>query len=104
MTELELVTITQKSLIAAGLGNFTSKQVRWVLRIAGSAMAATLSEGEPVMLPNLGKLKTTTRHARSWRNPLTGTETTVRARRIVSFAPTAALRESLAIPDPLHTP
>ena len=83
MTEAELAAVTQKRLIDAGLGNFTHKQVRTVLRMAGAAMATTLAEGNPVTLPNLG---------------------TISARRIVSFAPTAALRESLTIYDIFHTP
>ena len=103
MTESELVTLTQKSLRAEGLGNFTPKQVRTVLRMAGSIAALVLASGDPAVLPNLGKLKTTLRPALPWRHPLTGATTTVPARRIVSFAPTATLRESLAIPEYEHT-
>jgi nucleoid DNA-binding protein len=97
MTESELVIATQKRLNAAGLGGFTPKQVRAVLRMAGAITAATLAEGDPTVLPNLGKLKTTFRPARSWRNPLAGVDTIVPARRIVSFAPTGALRKALVI-------
>jgi nucleoid DNA-binding protein len=103
MTESELVTLTQRSLNAAGLGKFTPKQVRAVLRMAGAITAASVAAGDPAVLPNLGKLKTTLRPARPWRNPLTGATTTVPRRRIVSFAPTAALRESLVIPEYEHT-
>ena len=97
MTESELVATTQKRPRAAGLGNFTPEHVRVVLRMAGAITAATLTAGDPAVLPNLGKLKTTFRPARSWRNPLAGVDTIVPARRIVSFAPTGALRKALVI-------
>ena len=99
MTESELVTLTQKSLRAAGRGQLYRGQVRAVLRMAGSIAASVLANGDPTVLPNLGKLKTTFRPTRSWRNPLAGVDTIVPARRIVSFAPTGALREALVITD-----
>ena len=47
-----------------------------------------------VTLPGLGKLKTTTRAARTGRNPQTGAEIQIPAKRAPTFTPAKALKDA----------
>lgn len=55
-----------------------------------------LARGDEVALPPLGKFVTVQRNARKGRNPHTGEELDIPARRAVKFKPSASLRGLVA--------
>ena len=68
-------------------------------------MAKALTAGEEVLLSNFGKFVIRDKVARPGRNPKTGTEVTVSARRVVTFNASNALRARVAAsPQDLSSP
>jgi len=73
--------------------------VESVLDVAGRVITAHLASADAdadaeVTLPGLGKLKTTTRAARTGRNPQTGAEIQIPAKRAPTFTPAKALKDA----------
>ncbi len=60
-----------------------------------SVVHAALVQGKEVKLPNLGKLSTRERAARSGRNPRTGEPAEIPAKTVVSFKPSKALTDAV---------
>lgn len=58
-------------------------------------LAEALSKGERVALPGLGVFKVRERAARKGRNPQTGKEITIPARKVVVFTPGKPLKEKV---------
>ncbi len=54
-----------------------------------------LSNGESISIPGLGVFSIRERKARKGKNPLTGKEITISARKIIVFTPAKSLKESL---------
>ncbi len=74
--------------------------VESVLDVAGRVITAHLASADAdadaeVTLPGLGKLKTTTRAARTGRNPATGVAIEIPARVAVKFSASKGLDEAL---------
>ena len=59
------------------------------------AVKAALERGEDVKITNFGTFQVRAKAARKGRNPITGDEITISARRVVTFKPSVALREGL---------
>lgn len=59
------------------------------------ALAEGIKKGERIAIPSLGVFKVVTRKPRKGRNPKTGKEIKIPARKAVSFKPSAALKEKL---------
>ena len=77
-----------------GIG-VTREQTKAIMDKFFDLVAAELVKGEYVILPALGKLKIKERPARKARNPRTGEEIEVAARKDVSFVLCANLKEHL---------
>ena len=56
---------------------------------------AALESGEDVKLTNFGTFQVREKKARPGRNPITGDEITISARRVVTFKPSQTLRSEL---------
>ncbi len=89
MTKAELV-----SAIAKGAG-LTKKQADAALKATVSALSSALKKGERVAVPGLGIFTVRTRAERKGRNPRTGAEIKIPARKVVVFKPAKDLRESV---------
>lgn len=89
MTKAELV-----SAIAKGAG-ITKKQADAALKAAIQAVSEALKKGERVAVPGFGIFAVRTRAARKGRNPRTGAEIKIPARKAVVFRPAKDLRESV---------
>ena len=89
MTKAELV-----SAIAKGAG-ITKKQADAALKAAIQAVSEALKKGERVAVPGFGIFAVRTRAARKGRNPRTGAEIEIPARKVVVFRPAKDLRESV---------
>ena len=89
MTKAELVSAIAKE---AGL---TKKQADAALKATVSALSSALKKGERVAVPGLGIFTVRTRAERKGRNPRTGAEIKIPARKVVVFKPAKDLRESV---------
>ncbi|MEJ7556418.1 MAG: HU family DNA-binding protein [Aquificaceae bacterium] len=89
MTKAELV-----SAIAKGAG-ITKKQADAALKSAIQAVSEALKKGERVAIPGFGIFVVRTRAERKGRNPRTGAEIKIPARKVVTFRPAKELRESV---------
>ena len=54
-----------------------------------------LEKGNPVMISGFGKWTVKSKKARIGRNPKTGEDVTIEARKVVTFRPSAVLRDDL---------
>jgi len=63
--------------------------LEWVLTLSKS----TLQRGEEISITGFGKFRVRTKKARIGRNPRTGEEITIPARRVVTFHASALLKE-----------
>ena len=54
-----------------------------------------LEKGSPVMVSGFGKWTVKAKKARVGRNPKTGEDVTIEARKVVTFSPSAVLRDDL---------
>jgi integration host factor subunit alpha len=57
------------------------KVLDWILAL----LKSTLQQGEPIVIANFGKFAVRSKRARKGRNPRTGEETMIPARRVVTF-------------------
>ena len=89
--------MNQSELIAktAAISGAPQKTVKAVLEAASAVAASTLTEGEEVTLPMLGKLVVKTRAARTGRNPKTGEAITIPAKRVPDFVASKQLKDTV---------
>lgn len=90
--------MNQSELIAkvASISGESRKAVEAVLKTTGDVIAAELNEGGEVALPGLGKIGVKQRDARNGRNPATGEEIVIPAKRVPHFTASKALKDAVA--------
>ena len=89
MTKSELISKTAEK---AGITKAVAERV---VNAAIEAVAEALSKGERVAIPGLGVFNVKQRKARKGRNPRTGKEITIPARKVVAFTAAKSLKEGL---------
>ncbi len=89
MTKAELV-----AKVAAGAG-VTKAQAGRCVNALVEALAEALEKGERTALPGLGVFSVKERKARKGRNPRTGEEITIPAKKAVVFHPAKSLKEKV---------
>lgn len=89
MTKAELV-----SAIAKG-ADISKKEADAALKAAIQAVSDALKKGERVAIPGFGIFTVRTRAERKGRNPKTGEEIKIPAKKVVTFKPAKDLRESV---------
>lgn len=72
------------------------KTVDFVLKNLGTVAANALARGDEVTLPGLGKLSVKQRAARTGRNPATGEEMQIAAKKVPHFGAAKALKDAVA--------
>lgn len=90
--------MTKDELIAGIAEQTGHKKVdtKLFLESLGNVIQETLSRGDEVVLPKLGKLSTVLRDSRSGRNPITGEKLTIPSHKAVKFKPLKELKDALA--------
>lgn len=73
----------------------THANAKETINVMVGAMKNALNAGETVSLVGFGSFSVVTRSARKGRNPQTGKEISVPARKVVKFKPGADLKKSL---------
>ncbi len=74
---------------------FSKKESLDLLESVISIMKSTLESGEDVKISGFGKFEVKQKKDRKGRNPATGEAITIEARRILSFKPSALLRQRI---------
>ncbi|MCX7738479.1 MAG: HU family DNA-binding protein [Hydrogenothermaceae bacterium] len=89
MTKSELVAKTAEK---AGI---TKASAERAVNAAIEAVIEALTKGERVAIPGLGVFNVRIRKARKGRNPRTGKEITIPARKVVAFTAAKSLKEKI---------
>jgi len=84
--------ITEK--IYSQLG-FSKKESSDLLESVLSIMKSTLEDGEKIKIAGFGNFEVKQKQNRRGRNPQTGESITIEARRILTFKPSALLRQAV---------
>lgn len=75
---------------------FSKKESSELVEMAFETMKRTLERGEKVKISGFGKFEVRQKNARRGRNPQTGTEIEITARKVLSFKPSQVLKNTLA--------
>lgn len=89
MNQAELVAaVTEKT-------DLSKKQTETLLKIVGDVVTDALVNGDEVTFPGLGKLSVKETAARKGRNPATGAEINIPAKKAPKFSAAKALKDAL---------
>ncbi|NVN93447.1 MAG: integration host factor subunit alpha [Desulfuromonadales bacterium] len=89
MTKADIV---EKIMIGTGL---TKRDSAEMMEALFSIMKSTLEQGENLKLAGFGNFEVKQKHDRRGRNPQTGETITISSRRVVTFKPSALLRQAI---------
>lgn len=95
---LDAKTLT-KADIVEGIHNqvgFSKKDASEIVEKVFEAVKKSLERGESVKLSGFGKFEVRQKRERRGRNPQTGEEIKITARKVLSFSPSQLLRQALA--------
>ncbi len=73
----------------------TKKESINMVETVFSILKSTLENGEDIKISGFGKFEVKNKHERRGRNPQTGEDIIIEARRILSFKPSAILKQSV---------
>ncbi len=90
MTKSELIEA-----VAAKVGNFSRKDVEVVIDTLFSSMAESLSKGQKVEIRGFGSFKIKKREPRQGRNPKTGENISILAKKVPFFKAGKEIRERI---------
>lgn len=80
----------------AEAGKITKKQAEQIFSMFVSTITESLQKNERIALPGLGSFSCVQRKARTGRNPRTGAEIKIPARKAVKFSSSSVLSKGLA--------
>jgi len=90
MTKAEIVeTVYEK------VGGFSKKEAADIIEIVFDIIKETLESGEKIKISGFGNFVVRDKKARIGRNPQTGDEITISARRVLTFKPSQVLKNAL---------
>jgi integration host factor subunit alpha len=92
------MTLTKADLIHhvfTSLPGYTKTQAREAVETLLKIMKSSLEKGDDVMLSGFGKFKVRDKQPRKGRNPKTGEEIMIDARRVVTFKPSGKLKDKI---------
>jgi len=77
------------------VGGFSKKEAADVVEAVFELMKNTLAEGEKIKISGFGNFVVRTKQPRPGRNPQTGQEIVIEARRVLTFKPSNVLKTAL---------
>jgi len=80
----------------AGETGLAKKDIETVLKAAADTVHTALANGHDITLPSIGKLAVKTSSARKGRNPATGAEIDIPAKKKPHFTAAKALKDAVA--------
>ena len=93
MTKAEIVQA-----IYNRLGGFSKKEAADLVDLVFDTMKETLARGETIKISGFGNFLVREKQPRPGRNPQTGTEITIDARKVLTFKPSPVLKQALNQP------
>ncbi|OIP43013.1 MAG: integration host factor subunit alpha [Deltaproteobacteria bacterium CG2_30_63_29] len=81
--------------IYSHLGGFSKRETADIVDIVFDTMKDTLARGENLKISGFGSFLARDKHARRGRNPQTGSEITITARRVVTFKLSQVLKKRI---------
>ena len=75
---------------------FSKKESSEIVEMVFETMKKTLEKGEKIKISGFGKFEVRQKNTRRGRNPQTGTELQIPARKVLSFKPSQVLKNALA--------
>lgn len=90
MTKAEIIDSVYEK-----VGGFSKKEAAEVVEAVFDAMKEVLAQGEKIKLSGFGNFVVREKAARVGRNPQTGEEIVIAARRVLTFKPSQVLKEAL---------
>ena len=90
MTKAEIVQA-----VYSRLGGFSKKESADLVDLVFETMKETLGRGEKIKISGFGNFVVRDKNSRTGRNPQTGQEITITARRVLTFKPSQVLKNSL---------
>ncbi len=75
---------------------FSKKESSELVELVFETMKKTLEKGEKIKISGFGKFEVRHKKPRRGRNPQTGTEIEISARRVLSFKPSQVLKNALS--------
>lgn len=92
MTKADIVGI-----IYDQVGGFSKKEAADVVEAVFDTIKETLEQGEKIKISGFGNFVVRDKNARAGRNPQTGQEITISARRVLTFKPSQVLKAALNV-------
>ena len=90
MTKADIVeTVYEK------VGGFSKKEAAEIVETVFDTIKETLERGEKIKISGFGNFVVRDKNARAGRNPQTGQEITISARRVLTFKPSQVLKNAL---------
>ncbi len=77
------------------IGGFSKKEAAEVVELVFDTIKETLERGEKIKISGFGNFLVRQKNSRIGRNPQTGEEITISARRVLTFKPSQVLKNSL---------
>ena len=74
------------------VGGFSKKEAAGIVETVFNTIKETLEEGEKIKVSGFGNFVVRDKNARVGRNPQTGEEITINARRVLTFKPSQVLK------------
>jgi integration host factor subunit alpha len=95
MTEDEGVTLTKADIVERVYSKigFSKKEASDLVELVFTTLKNSLNEGERVKISGFGNFTVKEKKARTGRNPQTGDQITISARRVLTFKPSQILKD-----------
>jgi integration host factor subunit alpha len=77
------------------VGGFSKKEAAEIVESVFKQIKDTLKDGEKIKISGFGNFIVREKNARIGRNPQTGAEITISARRVLTFKPSQVLKDAL---------
>jgi integration host factor subunit alpha len=90
MTKVEIVDA-----VCERVGGFSKKEAADIVETVFETVKATLVKGDKIKITRFGNFVVRDKKARAGRNPQTGKEITISARRVLTFKPSLLLNKAL---------
>jgi len=88
--------------VHAKLGGFSKRESAEIVEIVFDTIKETLEQGEMVKISGFGNFVVRDKKCRVGRNPKTGEEITISARRVLTFKPSQILKAAMNRSDIAH--
>ena len=90
MTKADMVDVVYEK-----VGGFSKKEAADIVETVFETVKKTLEKGEKIKISGFGNFVVRDKKARAGRNPQTGKEITISARRVLTFKPSLLLNKAL---------